>query len=102
MSDRSTKLLSWTLPLIMAGTCLAQAGTVSTYYVDDRLDWVDTELEERSESAPDVEVLAPGLDPVFVDPTFPEPDDLRALETPDAKGFAKGVTGPMVGSNYIW
>ncbi len=101
MSNPSAKLLNWTLPLIMAGTCLAQASTVSTYYVDDRLDWVDTELEERSKGAPDVEVLAPGLDPVFVDPAFPEPDDLRALQTPDAKGFAKGVTGPLVGSNYI-
>jgi len=102
MKTTKTNLLSWTLSLILAGSCAAQAQTLSATYVDDGLDLVDLELEEQSKGARDVELLAEGLEPAFLEPAMAEPDYMEGQGVPaDESKTMKANTGPLVGTNYI-
>ncbi len=93
MKTTNANLATWTLSLVLAGACAAQAQTVSTYYVDDRLDLVDQELEEKAKGARDVELLAEGLEPLFLEPVAAEPDDLGRFEVPVSAKMLKASPG---------
>lgn len=98
MTRQPTTLLALTLTLILAGSGLAAANS-NDFYVDDAREYIDTEIIERSGSAPAVEPLDEGLDPLVIEPKLAQPDDLRLDAAKD--GVTNDGTGPLVGTNFI-
>jgi len=98
MKLQPTTLFGLTLSLLLAGTGVARAENHQDY-IDDGLELIDVELEEKGYDAPGIEALEPGLEPVFIEPAMFEPDDLRGASFKD--GATNDGTGPLIGTNYI-
>ncbi len=70
----------------------------ASLYVDDGMELMEPD-DEMFGQAPDLEPLAEGLEPLVIEPSCFEPDDIGG-HSGSSKILGDG-TGPMIGSNYI-